>query len=66
MSEIEQERLRFFLEDVIIDDLGISENSSGFGMGLYISNFIAKQLSADKSSGIQFKSQLNMGSEFCF
>jgi hypothetical protein len=45
MTAEEQERLGNFINGMTIDDLGISEISAGFGMGLFIANYISKQLS---------------------
>jgi hypothetical protein len=52
MTAEEQDRLRNLINSMTIDDFGISKNSVGFGMGLFISNYISKNLSKNKSTGI--------------
>lgn len=67
MTEDEIVNLDNFLDDQSADINIISKNSSGFGIGLTISNLIALYLSNLKrknNGGVQFKSKSDIGSEF--
>lgn len=62
MTSDEQERLHELLALGITQTKNVSKNSVGFGLGLFISNKIAEQLSRrrrDNGGGIHFKSKVD-------
>ncbi|CAD8109772.1 unnamed protein product [Paramecium primaurelia] len=64
MKQEEAERLHQLLSSGIPQSVRISQNTVGFGLGLYISNKIAEVLSQtryDKGGGLRFESKYQQG-----
>jgi signal transduction histidine kinase len=69
MKADERDRLAQLLTTGVKSSEKISSNTAGFGIGLYISNKIAENLSKiryDAGGGIQFETHEHKGSRFWF